>query len=136
MASLKWAALLPAAVAGSAWLWGGATLAGPALSLILLFCVAMERSARGRFFIALAYYITGCWPIAGAVLGYWGAHHVAVALGAWWAAALVLAAPWALPPRRSGLLVALLLTALPPLGVIGWLSPLNAAGVLFPAMGW
>ena len=28
------------------------------------------------------------------------------------------------------------MTALPPLGVIGWLSPLNSAGVLFPGMSW
>jgi hypothetical protein len=34
------------------------------------------------------------------------------------------------------LLFALTATALPPLGVIGWLSPLNAAGMLFPGMGW
>lgn len=125
-----------ALLAGCAWLWGGATLIGPALSLTLLLWVALGRSARDRFLIALAYYLTGCWPIVGAVLGYWGAHHTPVALGAWWAAALVLAAPWALPPRRCGLLAALLLTALPPLGVIGWLSPLNAVGVLFPGMGW
>lgn len=35
-----------------------------------------------------------------------------------------------------GLLLALAATALPPLGVIGWLSPLNASGVLFPGLGW
>ena len=125
-----------ALLAGCAWLWGGGALIGPALSLTLLLWVALRRSARDRFLIALAYYLTGCWPIVGAVAGYWGAHHLAAALGAWWVAALVLAAPWALPPRRGGLLAALVLTALPPLGVIGWLSPLNAAGVLFPAMGW
>jgi hypothetical protein len=128
--------LAGAMFAGSAWLWGGTTLAGPALSLTLLLWVALGRSALERFLVALAYYLTGCWPIVGAVLGYWGVQHLGVALTAWWAAALVLATPWTLPPRWGGLLAALLLTALPPLGVIGWLSPLNAVGVLFPATGW
>ncbi|MHB1670321.1 carbon-nitrogen hydrolase family protein [Thiomonas sp.] len=49
---------------------------------------------------------------------------------------MALAMPWALAAHWPGLLFALAATALPPLGVVGWLSPLNAAGMLFPGMGW
>jgi hypothetical protein len=125
-----------ALLAGCAWLWGGATLIGPALSLALLLWVALGRSARGRFLIALAYYLTGCWPIVGAVLGYWGTEHSGVGFLAWAACSVTLSMPWASAANWAGLLFALAATALPPLGVIGWLSPLNAAGVLFPGMGW
>ena len=125
-----------AAAAGSAWLWGGSSLLGPTASLCLPLLVAGSGTARRRFGVALAYYAVGCWPIVSAVLGYWGKHHALMACAAWAGASLALSLPWALPPRRGGLLAALLLTALPPLGVIGWLSPMNAAGVLFPAMGW
>lgn len=89
-----------------------------------------------RLTVALAYYLTGCSPIVGAVLGYWGSQHYGMAVAAWLGASVLLALPWALPPRRGGLLAALLLTALPPLGVIGWLSPTNGIGVLYPASGW
>ena len=125
-----------AAVAGSAWLWGGSGLLGPLASLCLPLLVAGSGTVRRRFGLALAYYAVGCWPIVSAVLGYWGEHHALMAWAAWAGAAVALSLPWALPPRRGGLLAALLLTALPPLGVIGWLSPMNAAGVLFPGMGW
>lgn len=131
------AGLVSAAVlSGSAWLWGGASLAGPALSSTLLLWIALGQSAPERLLVAMAYYLTGSWPIVGAVLGFWGAHHIAAAVCAWFGTSLLLASSWALPPSRGGLFSALALTAVPPLGVIGWLSPLNAAGVLFPATGW
>jgi len=125
-----------AAVAGSAWLWGGSSLLGPLASLGLPVLVSGSGTARRRFWVALAYYAVGCWPIVSAVLGYWGEHHALMAWAAWAGSSVALSLPWALPPGRGGLLAALLLTALPPLGAIGWLSPMNAAGVLFPAMGW
>lgn len=134
--SRKVALISAAAFSGSAWLWGGASLAGPALSITLLLWVALGQSTPERFLVAAAYYLTGSWPIVGAVLGYWGPHHIAAAVGAWFGTSLLLASPWGIPPRRGGLLAALVSTALPPLGVIGWLSPLTAAGALFPATGW
>jgi hypothetical protein len=125
-----------AAVAGSAWLSGGSSLLGPLASLGLPLLIAGRGTARRRFCVALAYYAVGCWPIVSAVLGYWGEHYAVMAWAAWAASAAALSLPWALPPGRGGLLAALLLTALPPLGVIDWLSPMNAAGVLFPGGGW
>ncbi|MGC9237833.1 MAG: hypothetical protein ACP5GF_13250, partial [Thiomonas sp.] len=124
-----------AAAAGGAWLLGCGSLFGPLSSLLLPTLVGLTQVALRRFGIALAYYAVGCWPIVGAVMGFWGVHLRGMAIAAWVGAAVLLALPWALPQRRGGLLAAMLLTALPPLGVIGWLSPMNAAGVLFPGMG-
>jgi hypothetical protein len=98
--------------------------------------VATGRNPVERLTAALGYYATGCWPIVGAVAGYWGTGHAGVGLMAWAACSVALAMPWALAAHWPGLLFALAATALPPLGVVGWLSPLNAAGILFPGMGW
>src|SRR5208283_4583627 len=57
-------------------------------------------------------------------------------------AAVLLALPWGLLFTRGRGKAALsvplcvLLTAIPPLGVIGWASPLLSAGVLFPGSKW
>ena len=124
------------AIPGLAWILGGASQIGPLLSILLVAAVATGRNRVERLTAALAYYATGCWPIVGAVAGYWGTGHAGVSLMAWAACSVALAIPWALATNWRGLLFALAATALPPLGVVGWLSPLNAAGMLFPGMGW
>ena len=124
------------AIPGLAWILGGASQIGPLLSILLVAAVATGRNPVERLTAALAYYATGCWPIVGAVAGYWGTGHAGVGLMGWAAFSVALAVPWALAAHWPGLLFALVATALPPLGVIGWLSPLNAAGMLFPGMGW
>ncbi len=124
------------AIPGLTWIIGGAGPIGPLLSILLVAAVATGRNPVERLTAALAYYATGCWPIVGAVAGYWGTGHAGVGLLAWAACSVALAMPWTLVANWIGLVIALAITALPPLGVIGWLSPLNAAGVLFPGMGW
>ena len=124
------------AIPGLAWILGGAGPIGPLLSILLVAAVANGRNPVERLTAALAYYATGCWPIVGAVAGYWGTGHAGVGFLAWAACSVALAMPWALAAHWPSLLFALAATALPPLGVIGWLSPLNAAGMLFPGMGW
>ena len=124
------------AIPGLTWIIGGAGPIGPLLSILLVAAVATGRNPVERLTAALAYYATGCWPIVGAVAGYWGTGHAGGGLMAWAACSVALAVPWALAAHWPGLLLALAATALPPLGVIGWLSPLNAAGMLFPGMGW
>jgi predicted amidohydrolase len=60
----------------------------------------------------------------------------------WSIAAAVLSLPWAAlwSPIRNQMLwripLALLVASVPPLGIIGWASPLTAAGFLFPATAW
>jgi apolipoprotein N-acyltransferase len=67
----------------------------------------------------------------------------ALALGVafWLGQALLLAAPWALltprdraTPRAWRAMFAIVLVSVPPLGIIGWLSPIHVAGALYP--GW
>lgn len=131
--------LLPALAAGgmlgSSWLLGDG-LVGPGASFVFIALVAAQRGSLGRFIAALGYYILGSLPIVAAVVGYWGANHAVLGVVAWLGASLLLSAPWAFATGRWGALGALAVTALPPLGVIGWLSPLTSAGVLFPGMSW
>ena len=121
--------------AGWAWLAGGTSLLGPAASIALPIAAALPTDRKSRFAAAAAYYLVGSSPIVSAVRGYWGPGHELAGIGAWLAASTVLAAPWAWAGSAIGAVFAILATALPPLGVIGWLSPLNAAGVLFPGTG-
>ncbi len=61
-----------------------------------------------------------------------------IALSAWVLPALLLAVPFALAPTMpwTGVLVALILMNLPPLGVIGLPSPLIVAGAMLPGAGF
>ncbi|SCC93133.1 TraB family protein [Thiomonas sp. X19] len=140
MALQQWGRLLAVGVLGvllgMGWLLGGSGLWGPFLSMGLVVVVAAGREATERFLAAWGYYATGCWPIIGAATGYWGPGHLEAGVAAWAACSAALAGPWIGASGPVGLLLALAATALPPLGVIGWLSPLNASGVLFPGLGW
>lgn len=128
-------ALAAGAALGACWLVGDGLL-GPCASFGLAVLIAGQQRLRGRFMAAFSYYASGSTPIVAAVVGYWGADHAPLGVIAWLGASLLLAAPWTLAAGRWSALGALALTALPPLGVIGWLSPLNCAGVLFPGTGW
>ena len=86
--------------------------------------------------MALAYYLIGSVSIIGAIEGFYGPHHAMVGILAWIGIAILLSTPWLFVSNARGVLTALLLTSLPPLGLIGWLSPLTAAGVLYPDLGW
>ncbi len=133
-----------AGLAGFAWLHTGSGLAGPALSILLPLACAVAPKWRSRLVAALLYYGQCSWPVLGAIQGYWapGAGGALVpdimvlAVSAWIGATLLLALPWAFASTWPRALLALALTALPPLGLIGWESPLNAAGVYFPNAGW
>nr|WP_280971481.1 nitrilase-related carbon-nitrogen hydrolase [Cupriavidus gilardii] len=60
----------------------------------------------------------------------------------WMGMAIANALPWAIawrPGARGkavGLVIALLLTTVPPLGILGWANPLTAAGAVFPGLGF
>ena len=132
-----------AGLAGFAWLYAGPTLAGPALSILLPLACALAPSWRSRLVAALLYYGQCSWPVLGAIEGYWTSaagpaepHIMLIAVGAWIGASLLLATPWAIASTWPRALLALALNALPPIGLIGWESPLNAAGVFFPNSGW
>ncbi|MDR0275594.1 MAG: conjugal transfer protein TraB [Burkholderiaceae bacterium] len=124
-----------AALGGVAWLAGGASLWGPLLSVALPVATAISVSRKWAFLSALIYYLIGSVSITGAMAGYYGGHW-GWSLLAWIGASVALALPWTFAGTATGRLFALMVTAIPPLGVIGWLSPLNAAGVMFPTTGF
>ena len=136
------ASLAIASLAGFVWLHAGPGLTGPALSVLLPLACALAPSWRTRLLSALLYYGQCSWPVLGAIEGYWSAtagtgtpHIMLLAIGAWIGASLLLATPWAFASTWPRALLALALTVLPPIGLIGWESPLNAAGVFFPNSG-
>jgi len=130
-----WAvAAVLAAACGSAWQWG---YAGPILSLALIPLVLLQNSRRSRFSVALAYYLAGSSgiPLASAVFFGPGGHWLeGVAL--WVSSSVLLSAGWAFVDRPWKAAGVLLFDALvPPLAFFDWMSPLSAAGVLFPDCG-
>jgi hypothetical protein len=127
---------LLAAAGSTVWLIGGVGLWGPLLSILLPIATAISVSRKWAFASALAYYLIGSVSITGAIAGYYGNGYQIIGVLAWIGASVALALPWTLGRSAAGRLFALIATAVPPLGVIGWLSPLNAAGVMFPSADW
>jgi len=100
----------------------------------------MARSRRCAFANALAYYAAGLWPMIPAACHF---APIPAAVLIWAVSAVMLSTPWALvwTPERGfhsiwRLLLAQIAGILPPLGVIGFISPLTGAGYLFPGTGW
>ncbi|HZT38501.1 MAG TPA: hypothetical protein VFA28_11420, partial [Bryobacteraceae bacterium] len=122
--------------------WCGRPGAIP-LSLIFPPLALTQRTRATACAVAFAYYAGASWPLIPGARVFFGPYAtVALAVLLWIAAAANLAAPWALvgpvPGYRSvwrGPL-ALVITAVPPIGIIGWASPLTSAGVLFPGTRW
>ena len=101
------------------------------------------QSRHQAFATLFSYYFGASWPLIPGSRAFFGARASALdgillCLGA----AILLAIPAALlfTPDRTKLPFAIggvfLLTALPPLGIIGWASPLLSAGLLFPGTRW
>lgn len=112
------------------------SLGMPALALI-------QPARRWAYESALFYYFGVLWPIVPAARNFFGPRaSVLEALALWTASSLLLAFPWFLvwtKDRRQLLWRApagLMLSVLPPLGLIGWASPLTSAGLLFPGTSW
>src|SRR4051795_1288093 len=90
---------------------------------------------------AAIYYATALWaivPVARSVLP--ADLPGAAAIVVWITATVLLSVPWALcwSPLavRTRILIALMVSIVPPLGLIALASPLLAAGYLFPGTAW
>src|SRR5260370_34164789 len=95
------------------------------------------------FSVSFAYYATANWPLIPGVLGYFAPSGTILQAFAFWAVpSLMLPLPWIVcwSPNASQALwrvpLAYFLSVAPPLGIIGWASPLTAAGILFPGWSW
>ena len=135
-------AILIAAGFAAAIAWNG-TFATIPLSLIAPLLVYQAKSRWQAYALMFCYYAVAGAPLirgARAFFGDQGTPLIGVFLCI--AAALLLALPWGLFFSRSRKIamwlvpMCVLFAAIPPLGVIGWASPLLSAGVLFPGTGW
>ncbi|MBU2772635.1 hypothetical protein HMI48_01500 [Acidithiobacillus ferrooxidans] len=142
-----WFVWLYCALAGLAWghlpgIWATA----PAMLLPILI-PQLPRASR-RFIAALIYFLVGSFSIvhgsaeffgAGAGDGGGLADGMGLAAGMGWSfwivSSILLALPWLIARNQALGVLAVLIDALPPLGLIGWLSPLAGTGVLFPGIG-
>lgn len=117
--------------------WGiGALVSIPSL-------VFTQKTHLAAGLVALSYYAAASWPVVTVSKSYLASSSFSlVPISVWIIASLLLASPWLVAwTVQPGQMVwrnigALLVTAVPPLGLIGWASPLTAAGVLFPGTGW
>ena len=125
--------LLPA-VAGLSWSLSSHPY-GVILSPLLIIGVMLAGSPIERFLAALAYFGVGSLALPSEVQNFIGSGWV-VGVGLWALSSVLLAAPWTWASRGWRMVVVLLIEALPPLGFFGWLSPLSAAGLFFPGLGW
>lgn len=128
--------------------FGVHALSGTAIGLLswhlgvaafLIFLAPAWRAAKTRvstFYLFLAYYLVGASDVPAVFQAFFG-HGKFLGFAIWIVHGVILAAPYALLRKfgAPGLVAALLITALPPLGLLGWLSPMLAAGALFPGDG-
>jgi len=127
---------LAGAVGNFAWC-GHASMIPLSLAFPPLALIQSRRAAA--YAVAFAYYAGASWPLIPGTHVFFGAYAPAVlAILLWLASSVILAVPWALAWNRSRTSrlwsgpLALITSAVPPIGIIGWASPLTSAGVLFP----
>ena len=139
MASLIWLRLLAAGAIGFL-AWRGEFWAIP-LSLIVPCLIAVQPSRIAAGSTALLYYGAASLPVIAVSEVYWPSNEV-LATSLWFIAGALLALPWAVFWTRKPALrpfsatAAALVSAVPPLCMVGWGSPLVSAGVLFPGSAW
>lgn len=113
-------------------------------STILIPALALSQpTRRSSYAPALSYYGAALWPMIPGARNFFGPDVSALAALLLWAlATAALASVWPLvwsSDRRQAAwrsALGLLLTVIPPLGMIGFASPLTAAGFLFPRTAW
>ena len=117
--------------------------AGLALAAGMPAVCLMAKSRGAAFESALSYYAAGLWPMIPGLQRYIGSSaSPLVPLAIWLFAALLLSVPWTVAwtdrPMEYIWRVPLALVAMsiPPVGIVGLISPLTAAGYLFPSTGW
>ena len=139
MATLTWFRIVAACAIGLI-AWRGQLWAMP-LSIVVPCLITLQPTRSTAGATAVAYYAAASLPVIGVAKAYWPSSEVSAIL-MWIAASSLLSLPWLFCwTRRESLrpwtaAVALVLTAIPPLCIIGWASPLLSAGVLFPNSAW
>jgi apolipoprotein N-acyltransferase len=103
----------------------------------------LARSRKNAFESTLGYYTAGLWPMIPGLQRYIGSSaSPLIPFAVWLFAAILLSLPWTVawtdrPARYIWRVpLAFVATTIPPLGIIGFISPLTAAGYLFPSTSW
>jgi len=138
--ALSWLVSLGVAALIGAVAWRGPM---PMLGItVLIPWMIFRESTRPRATaLALAYYLAASFP-AVTVSQAFEPNNSEQGWLVWLTASAILALPWAVfwnPDSAQRLWrcpAALVLSAIPPFGLIGWASPLTSAGVLFPGTGF
>ena len=114
-----------------------------ALMFLMPLLAGLQRSRLSAYMVAVAYYAGASWALVPASRNFLGPSPSPLsAVALWFLSAVLLASPFALvwsdrPERLAWQLpIGSVINAVPPLGIIGWASPLTSAGLLFPATGW
>jgi len=118
--------------------------AGLAVAIAMPVACLIPRSRKSAFRNALGYYSAGLWPmIPGAQRYLAHSSSTSTAILWWLCSSMLLALPWTLAwtaSSRVGYLwrvpLANLAYVLPPLAIIGFITPITGAGYLFPGAGW
>lgn len=117
--------------------------AGIALTCLIPAPVMLQWSRGTAYAVAVCYYASAAWPLVPAARNFFGPSPPALdTLALWLVSSSALALPWAAvwTPHRNQVLwrvpVGLASSIVPPLGIIGWASPLTSAGLLFPGTAW
>ena len=140
---LNSSAPLPAIAATTAAVaWSGHLATIPA-SLVAPLLVYHAKSRTHAYALMFSYYGAASWPLIPGARAFFGLEGTPlIGLFLCLAAAALLALPWGLLFTRGrgkaalSVPLCILITAVPPLGIIGWASPLLSAGVLFPGSKW
>lgn len=135
------AMFLAAAAAVGAIGWSGEVLLLPVACLFpALWAFAATRLFAGL--VSMAYFMAASRGLPVGVSIFY-ASDIWVGLGLWFAASLLFVVVhtvlWSPKPgwhRPLRYLAAWALMSVPPFGIVGWASPITAAGVLFPGWGW
>src|ERR1700688_3016249 len=136
--------LVPPVVAAStsAIAWNGHIGVIP-LSLVAPLLVYHTKSRKHAYASMFSYYAAASWPLIPGARAFFGVQGTPIiGLFLCLAAAVLLALPWGLLFSRGRgraafcMPLCIVLAAMPPLGIIGWASPLLSAGVLFPGSKW
>jgi apolipoprotein N-acyltransferase len=116
---------------------------GIAVAVVLPALALRAESRRKSYQTAALYYGAALWPLVPGANNFFGPQvSVLLAIVLWITSAALLALPWPLVWSADAMQslwrapAGILLGVVPPLGIIGWASPVLAAGILFPAMGW
>src|SRR5229473_734547 len=122
--------------------WNGHLAAIP-FSLVAPLLVYHAKSRKHAYASMFSYYAAASWPLIPGSRAFFGVQGTPlIGLLLCLAGGALLALPWGLLFTRGRgraafcVPLCILFTAMPPLGIIGWASPLLSAGVLFPGSKW